>query len=150
MRGSLLSPCEGSLPSEEGWFDGRIRADIPGLRAHYLGVIVRNCLEIKLSEMLSLNPEDEKNLHPEALKWFNARRAEIQLEVPLEELTDDDLNTFLSDDEKREFMRCKNAIAKGLYGCMKKDAVSNDHVIEATIGLSLLKFEVDSLYLSLS
>ena len=57
-----------------------------------------------MAGMLSLKPEDEKRLHPEALRWFNARRAEIQFEVPLEELSDDDLNTFLSDGEKREFM----------------------------------------------
>jgi len=36
--------------------------------------------------MLGLKPEDEKRLHPEALKWFNAQGAEIQFEVPLEEL----------------------------------------------------------------
>jgi len=62
-----------------------------------------------MAGMLSLKPEDEKRLHPEALKWFNAQKAEIQFEVPLEELSDDDLNTFLLDDEKREFQSC------GLY-----------------------------------
>lgn len=95
--------------------------------------------------ILSLTPEDEKRLHPEALKWFNARRAEIQFEVPLEELGDDDLNTFLSDDEKREFTRCKDEIAKGLHGCINKDAVSPDPVTNATIGLSLVTFQVNSL-----
>ena len=95
--------------------------------------------------MLSLKPEDEKSLHPEALKWFNARRAEIQFEVPLEELSDDDLNTFLSDDEKREFIRCKDEIAKGLYGCINKDDASPDPLTNASIGLSLLTFEVNSL-----
>jgi len=98
-----------------------------------------------LAGILSLKPEDEKCLHPEALKWFNARRAEIQFEVPLEELGDDDLNTFLSDDEKREFIRCKDEIAKGLHGCINKDAVSPDPVTNATIGLSLATFQVNSL-----
>ena len=95
--------------------------------------------------MLSFKPEDEKSLHPEALKWFNARRAEIQLEVPLEKLSDDDLNTFLSDDEKREFTRCKDEIAKGLCGCINKDAVSHDPLTNATIGLSLVTFQGNSL-----
>ena len=57
-----------------------------------------------MAGILSLKPEDENSLNPEALKWFNARRAEIRFDVPLEELSDDDLNTFLSDDEKREFI----------------------------------------------
>ena len=99
-----------------------------------------------MSEMLSLKPEDEKSLHPEALKWFNARRAEIHFEVPLEELSDDDLNTFLSNDEKRELIRCKDEIAKGLYGCINKDAGSHDPVTNATIGLSLVTFQVNSLF----
>ena len=98
-----------------------------------------------MAGILSLKPEDEKSLHPEALKWFNTRRSEIQFEVPLEELSDDDLNTFLSDDEKREFIRCKDEIAKGLHGCINKDAVSPDPMTNATIGLSLVTFQVNSL-----
>ena len=98
-----------------------------------------------MAEMLSLKPEDEKSLHPQALKWFNARRAEIQFEVPLQELSDDDLNTFLSDDEKREFIRCKDEIAKGLHGCINKDTVSPDSMTNATICLSLVTFQVNSL-----
>jgi len=30
-------------------------------------------LEVKLAGILSLKPEDEKIIHREALKWFNAR-----------------------------------------------------------------------------
>jgi len=55
-----------------------------------------------LARILSLKPEDENILHPEAVRWLKARITEIQFEVPLEELSDDDLNTFLSDDEKLE------------------------------------------------
>jgi len=98
-----------------------------------------------LAGILSLTPEDEKSLHPEALKWLKTRRTEIQFEVPLEELSDDDLNTFLSDDEKREYTRCNDEIAKGLYGCINKEAVSHDPVTNATIGLSLVTFQVNSL-----
>ncbi len=70
-----------------------------------------------MAGILSIKPEDEKRLHTEALKWFNARRAEIQFEVPLEELSDDDLNTFLSDDERPEFQSCMKEITKGLATC---------------------------------
>jgi hypothetical protein len=102
-------------------------------------------LEIKLAGILSLKPEDEKSLHPEALKWFDARRAEIQCKVPLEELNDDDLNTFLSDDENREFIRYNDEIAQGLHGCINKDAVSPDPMTNAIIGLNLVAFQVNSL-----
>jgi hypothetical protein len=66
-------------------------------------LIARNCLEVKLDKVLSLKPEDEKKRHPEALKWFSPQRKQIEFEVPLEELSDDDLNMLLTDDEKRDF-----------------------------------------------
>jgi hypothetical protein len=98
-----------------------------------------------LSGILSLKPEDEKRLHPKALEWFNDRRAEIQFEAPLEELSDDDLNTFLSDDEKREFQSCMEEISKGLSKCINLDEASSDLVTNAIVGLSLVRFEVNSL-----
>ena len=98
-----------------------------------------------MAGILSLKPEDEKSLHPEALKWFNARRNEIQFEVPLEELSDDDLNTFLSDDEKREFIRYKGEITRGLATCINMDEASHDLVTNAIIGLRLVTFQVNSL-----
>ena len=98
-----------------------------------------------MARILSLNPEDAKNLHPEAVKWFNDQRVKIQCEVPLEELSDDDLNTFLSDDEKREFMRSKDEITRGLATCINMDAASSDPLTNASIGLSLLTFQVNSL-----
>jgi len=82
-------------------------------------------------------------------KWMpplvRSKGVEIHFEVPLEELSYDDLNTFLSDDEKREFIRCKDEITKGLYRCINKDAVCIDPVTNATIGLSLVTFQVNSL-----
>lgn len=98
-----------------------------------------------MAGILSLTPEDEKSLHPEALKWFNDRRAEIQFEVPLEELSDDDLNTFLLDDEKREFIRYKDEVVRGLVTCINMDEALHDPVANATIRLSLVKFQVNSL-----
>lgn len=93
-----------------------------------------------MAGMLTIKPEDEKRLHPEAREWFYAPRDEIQFEVPLEELSDDDLNTFLSDDEKREFQSCMEEIGKGMATCMDMDEASYDLVTTASIGLSLVKF----------
>ena len=42
-------------------------------------------------------------------------------------------------------MKCKDEITKGLYGCINKDAVPPDPVTNATIGLSLVTFQVNSL-----
>jgi hypothetical protein len=102
-------------------------------------------LEVKLAVVLSLKPEDEKRLHPEAREWFYARRAEIQFEVPLEELSDNDLNTFLQDDEKREFQSCMEEISKGLATCIDMGGASPDPLVNAKAGLNVLKFELNSL-----
>lgn len=99
-----------------------------------------------MAEILTLKPEDEKSLHPEALKWFNAWRTEIQFEVPLEDFSGDDLNNFLSDDEKHEFMRLMNEIANGLATCMNiRDKASTDPLAKASTDLTVLTFEVNSL-----
>jgi len=102
-------------------------------------------LEVKLAGILSLEPDDEKILHPKALEWFNAQKAEIQFEVPLEELTDNDLNTFLSDDEKRDFIRYKDEITRGLATCIDMDEASPDPLVNAKDGLTVLEFELNSL-----
>ena len=95
--------------------------------------------------ILSLKPEDEEKLHPNAIRWFNARVSEIKYEVPLEELDDYDLNTFLSNHEKHEFNRYKDEITRGLVTCLKKQAASSDLMANATIELSLIQFQVNSL-----
>ena len=87
-------------------------------------------MEVKLDKMLSLKPEDEKKLHPEALKWYSLLRKQIEFEVPLEELSDDDLDMFLTDDEKRDFNSLMGKIGKELSTCLnnegapKKDSLS--------------------------
>ena len=98
-----------------------------------------------MAGILSLKPEDKSKLHPEALKWFNDQRAKIQFEVPLEELSDDDLNAFLQDDEKREFQSCRGEMSKGLATCIDMGEASHDLVTTASIGLSLVKLQVNSL-----
>ena len=50
-----------------------------------------------MSGILSIKCGDAKKLHPSALEWFNDQKTAIAREVALDELTDDDLNAFLSD-----------------------------------------------------
>ncbi len=99
-----------------------------------------------MTGILSLTPEDEKRLHPEALKWFNDRRADIKTWVPLEDLNDDDLNAFLSPDEKVEFLKEKYGLTKALYTCL--DMNSNPQQgTESNIvtGFTLLSFQANLL-----
>ena len=99
-----------------------------------------------MAGILSLETEYAERLHPEALKWFSDQRATIQRQVPLEGLSDDDLNTFLSDDEKREFMKYKDEITRGLVRCMDTgDEASPDPMTDAIIGLTVVGFEIESL-----
>jgi hypothetical protein len=98
-----------------------------------------------MAGLLTIKPEDEKRLHHEAQEWFYARRAEIQFEVPLEELSDDDLNTFLSDDEKNEFIRYNDEITRGVATCIDIGETSPDPLVNAKVGLTVLQFEISSL-----
>jgi len=87
--------------------------------------------------MLSLKPEDEEKLHPEALKWFSLLRKQIESEVPLEELSDDDLDMFLTDDEKRDFNSLMGKIGKELSICIDKDGAPPNTNIWDEIALNL-------------
>jgi len=99
-----------------------------------------------LTGILRLKSEDENKLHPEALEWFNDQRATIEREVPLDALSDDDLNAFLSDDEKQEFLRCKEEITRGLFSCMDIGGTARPSpASDAIIGLTVLRFQVESL-----
>jgi len=97
--------------------------------------------------MLSLKPEDEKRLHPEALKWFNLLRKQIESEVPLEKLSDDDLDMFLTDDEKRDFNSLMGKVGKELSTCINKDGAPPNTNIwdEITLNLNVLQAEVNLL-----
>lgn len=98
-----------------------------------------------MAGLLSLKPEDERKLHPRAREWFYTRRNEIQFEVPLEELSDDDLDAFLQDEEKREFQSCMEEITRGLITCTNMGEAPSDPVNAAIIGLRLVSFQVNSL-----
>ena len=96
-------------------------------------------------EILSLKPEDEKRLHPEAARWLNKYRAEIEREVPLQELSDDDLDTWLSDTERREFMSYKNELNREVDICINIVEVSADPESDTTAKLNLLKFQYNTI-----
>ena len=79
--------------------------------------------EISLAAIFFINPEEEKRLHPHALKRFNDFRTEIYNRLPqLEHLTIDeintDLNTHLNEDEKARAAKYKDNISKWLRKCL--------------------------------
>ena len=98
-----------------------------------------------MSAILYLKPEDEKRLYPEALQWFNARKTEIGFEVPLQKITDEDLNAFLSEDEKREFQRYMDEISEGLRSCVINSNATTNPIDNINTHLSVLKFQSNSL-----
>ena len=91
-------------------------------------------------EIHNLKPEDEKRLHPDAARWLNEWRAKIESEVPLEELSDDDLNSLLSDAERSELTRYKNEFTKELEICIDKVDASLDPATDSTTKMSLHEF----------
>ncbi len=68
--------------------------------------------------MLSLKPEDEKRLHPAVVERFAEVRASIAREVPLAELTEEDLNSYLRVGEKYEFDGNMKKIGAALADCL--------------------------------
>lgn len=100
-----------------------------------------------MSEMLSLKPEDAKILHPETVKWFNLLRRQIESIVPLEELSNDDLNMFLTDDEKLEWIRCQGEIGKQLSTAINKDGAppNNNTWDEIALNLAAMKAGINLL-----
>ena len=72
-----------------------------------------------MSGILSVEPEGmEKRIHPRALDHFRKFRADVRLAVPLEDISETDLNDYLRDDEKSEFQRCMNEIRDRLGTCL--------------------------------
>ena len=98
-----------------------------------------------MAGILQLKPEDEQRLHPDAVLWFHNRISAIQDEVPLEDLDEHDLNIFLSEDEKREFIECKDEITRGLITCVKQQESPDDLMSNASMQLNIIQFQLDSL-----
>ena len=82
-------------------------------------IISRAELEVKLTTILMLNPESAEQLHPFAVKWFGDLSAAIEKQLAIDGLTVDDIETFLSDDEKRILRRQKSGIEVALLTCAK-------------------------------
>ena len=61
--------------------------------------------------ILSLeSPGIEKRIHPQALEYFRKFQADVQFEVPLEELVESDLDAYLKDLEKIKLQDNMNQI----------------------------------------
>jgi len=76
-----------------------------------------------LTAILNLKPEAAKQLHPLALKWFDDQSAAIEQQLAIDGLTVDDIETFLSDDEKDELRRYESEIEMALLTCITPNAV---------------------------
>lgn len=76
----------------------------------------------KLAEILALNPDDEKRLHPYALQCLKDWRAETLRLVPqlgklgIEDVNSD-LSSYLDEDERTRATKCMADISKWLYQC---------------------------------
>ncbi|MFC1909995.1 hypothetical protein ACFLXC_01720 [Chloroflexota bacterium] len=97
-----------------------------------------------MTRILSIKPEDAKQLHPEVLKWFNDLSAAIEQQFAIDGLTVDDIEAFLSDDEKDELGRYKNEIGMGLRSCINPDAVYPDHLPYGNFGPVFMMMQLNS------
>ncbi len=111
-----------------------------------LVIVTRDRLEVKLTGVLTVKPEDAKRLHPVALGWFNDQSAMIEREVARYKLTHDDVDAFLSDDEVTELVKYKTEIGRGLTAFINMDAVSADPLANASIGFSFMMLQLHSFY----
>jgi len=80
-------------------------------------------VKVKVTEILSLRPQDKERLNSHALKRFNDWQDRIMRETPqLRQLNIEqiraDLDTYLHDDERVEFNNCLADITRWLSGCM--------------------------------
>ena len=76
-----------------------------------------------MTGILNLKSEYARQLHPLALKWFDERNAAIEQQLMIDGLTVDDVETFLSGDEKDELQTYKSEIEMALLACINPDAV---------------------------
>lgn len=101
-----------------------------------------------MTAILNLKPEDAKRLHPVALKWFDDQSSMIERQMAIDGLTNDDVEIFLSDDEKGELAGYKNETGRWLDGCITSDAASPHPPANASIGYSFMLLQVNSFHLT--
>ena len=99
-------------------------------------------LEVKLATILTLSPEIAKQLHPFAVKWFGDLSATIERQLAIDGLTVDDIETFLSDDEKRELRRQKSGIEVALLICVKPHTAYSGPPLDSDFGPAFLMMQL--------
>lgn len=106
-----------------------------------------------MAEIFALDPEDEKRIHPYALKVFNDWKADLLREVPqLSKLDIDEINVdtdaYLNDDEKRRGARDLAVIIGGLRECIATGDNLSPHfyAIKAVIPMSNIKSLLEKVY----
>jgi len=100
--------------------------------------------------ILSLEPDGiEKRIHPRALEHFRKFQADVRFAVPLEELTEVDLNAYLEDFEKPKFQDDMNQIKYWLGTCIDigdGDSLDNQvKVVRFKVGTITAMFSVKQL-----
>lgn len=75
-----------------------------------------------MTAILNLKPEIVRQLHPLAVKWFDELRAAVEKQLTIDRLTAEDIQTFLSDDEKGELQRHTSEIEGALLTCTNPHA----------------------------
>jgi len=65
--------------------------------------------------IFALTPEDEQRIHPDALVRYKQLETDIHVVIIAGQLTVDDCNTYLSDDEKLRFTNDINQITESLF-----------------------------------
>ena len=95
----------------------------------------------EMSTILALTPEDREKLHPVVVKRLEDAKASIDRELPLDVVSDEDLNNYLTDDEKHEFDRYKKEIGVALTKCL--DVGADEPTDSTTLQLSLIQFGLD-------
>lgn len=88
-----------------------------------------------MGKTLSLEPEGiEKRIHPRVLDYFRKFRDDIRFTVPLETITEADLDEYLKDSEKIEFQRYMNQITDELRTCIDiGDSNSPDYQVKVML-----------------
>lgn len=97
-----------------------------------------------MTAILNLKPEAAKQLHPLALKWFDDQSAAIEQQLAIDGLTVDDIETFLSDDEKDELRRYESEIEMALLTCITPNAVYPNPLPDGGPGSAFLMMQLQS------
>ena len=99
---------------------------------------------VKMVTILNLKPEIAEQLHPLAAKWFSEISAAIEKQLETDGLTVDDVEAFLSDDDRNELQRQKNEIQTALLGCVDPASASPGLLFNSGLGPPFLMMQLRS------